>query len=82
MVLDGSESPSNLAAPQCVASLGVRLDLHGIAPSPWIFTDSVTVLAFSSARFGKPLRLAAPHCVAGSGVRLDLHVFAPFAIFY
>jgi len=35
MILDGSGrfgKPVKLAAPECVASLGVRLDLHVIAP--------------------------------------------------
>ena len=37
-----------LAAPQYVASFGVRLDLHVIAPCPGIFADSFRRLAFGS----------------------------------
>jgi hypothetical protein len=43
-----------------------------------LFSDSVSLSAFCSGRFGKPLKLAAPQCVASLGVGLDLHGRAPF----
>jgi hypothetical protein len=51
--LDGLEIPSDLAAPQCVASFGVRLDLHVIAPYLGFFLLGRAV-PFSSGRFGNP----------------------------
>jgi len=69
--------PFGLAAPQCVAGFGVRLDLHIVSPCPWKFFTRSQLLVFWDG-LGKPFSLAAPQYVACLGVCLDLHESAPF----
>jgi hypothetical protein len=77
LVLDCSGDPTNLAAPQCVARLRVRLDLHRVAPFSRLLLLRQSV-GSSSGLFAKSLKLAAPQCVARLRVRLDLHRIALF----
>ena len=69
--------PLKLAAPQCVAGLRIRLDLHRIAPFLGLLLLSQSV-GPSSGLFAKSLQLAAPHGVARLRVRLNFHRIAPF----
>ncbi len=80
----GSGNPSKLAAPQNVAGLDVRLDLHVATPYSWIsFANSVRVVSLQFLDgLEIPSDLAAPQCVASFGVRLDLHVIAPYLGFF
>ena len=79
-LLDGSGSPSKLAAPQYVARLGVRLDLHRMAPfSQFCLLNQAVGSGFWTVR--ETRRLAAPQCAAGFRVRLDLHGRLLFWIF-
>jgi hypothetical protein len=77
-IADGLGNLRKLAAPQCVAGLGVRLDFHRIFSFPGIFLYWVTSKPGSRC-FAYAVKLAAPQCaVASLGVRLDFHRISPF----
>ena len=77
LVLGLSEDLSKSAAPQYVASFGVRLDLHVVTPCVGFVALLGQSVSPSPGRFGKLVELAAPQCVASFGVRLYLHGSAP-----
>src|SRR5260370_34313097 len=76
--LGSLEDSSDLAAPQCVAGFGVRLDLHVNAPFLEFCVACSVNLSAQFWAFRNSSRLPAPHRVACFRVRLYRHSLAPF----
>src|SRR5260370_42085270 len=75
--LGSLEDSSDLAAPQCVAGFGVRLDLHVIAPFLEFCVACSVNLSPQFWPFRTSSAFTAPQCVAGFRVRIYLQRQAP-----